>query len=65
MGCKLNITIVNNDSNIIGYLRYSGTNIWATVGEYDNVFSEMKKKHLFYLSKYNFYGTTNNRMSTL
>lgn len=65
MGCKLNITIVNNDSNIIGYLRYSNTNIWAIVGEYDDVFSEMKKKHLFYLSKYSFYGTANNRMSTL
>jgi hypothetical protein len=53
---KLNITIVKNESNVIGYLRYGGTNIWANCGDYDDVFTEIKKKHLYFLSKYKFYG---------
>jgi len=57
MHSKLVITIVEQNENVIGYLRYGKTNLWADIGTYDSVFQSMKRKHLHFLSKYSFYGT--------
>ena len=47
--------VVNKGKYTIGYLKYGRTNIWADIGSHDSVFESIKRKHLYYLSKYSFY----------
>lgn len=54
---NLVIIFVKQNENIIGYLKYGKTNLWADIGTYESVFESIKRKHLHFLSKYSFYGT--------
>jgi len=48
------IIVVKNEYTL-GYLKYGDTHIWAEMGSYDVVANSIQRKHLHYLSKYNFY----------
>jgi hypothetical protein len=52
---KLVAILIENSQYTIGYLQYGKTRIWADIGSYETVINSIKRKHLYYISKYSFY----------